>query len=343
MNKLIKKIMFMLLFSLCLLDIPIVWAEDKNETTVSIDDVLVYMSDQNIYSFDSYLNSFGKILNGNKEYDMESMRYDITKDKNTFTIKTYVIDKISDTLIESSTTFNYTDTTISYTNTHPSNSLESRIDSLLLTEIMHSIGAMKGIPSKLLIDWMNQIPLESGTLAKDGFEGTFEKITYKTEINNKEYTYITNVPRSYQIDINKLTNEMPESTDVYISFQDSTTSKVKLYVSTKEETTKKCNVYKKNNKTNEFNLLDTVDCNGSTIEDKNLESGTTYTYQVKFADEIMCGTEVTATTKTPIIPEIIPDTGNFFTPKFFILTAIAITGSITLYILYIKKSKMYKI
>lgn len=326
MKKIIKNISFIFL---CF----IIFFTDNQVKAVTVDEIVNYMKNNNLLDKEDYFQMFGNTLNGNNEYNIRGYTYTVEKTDTEINVKSTLVDANSTTPINITTKLTYTGNTINYTNPNPSDKLESRVASLVLSQLIYSIGGARGYSQSVLLNWMNQIDVEKATLEHDGFQGTFETKSYNTTKNGSNYRYIIHVPRTYTIKTDDITSSIPQNNTVKIqNIQPSVTS-IEMTVFSAANTERNCNVYRKDNSTGEYNLIATVSCQNGAVVDNNLSPGTTYTYQATVADRVMCADDVTITTETA------PETGAFAGISICIL---AISGAIA-YIYYRKNSRFKKI
>ncbi len=297
-----KKLTTMLLFIITAFMVKtVVYAED-----ITIENVITYMGEHNLLNDEEYFNIFGKVLNGNDEYNITSFDYIIKSTENTIEIKTTLTDKEKGE-IENTTILDYQENTITYSNPNEIDSLESRIDTLLFTQLMYSIGGARGYNESLLVNWMNQIDLEK-LKEEDGITSKVEKVSIKYEENNKKYNYILTVPQSYSIKINEVTDNIPASDYVKITEVKKDTSSIKISVYAEGHEDERCEIFRLN-KDNKFEKVSVVSCNNGEYSDNNLEEDVTYTYQANIEDRIVCSdTKEIKTDKTPQ-PPLPPVTG----------------------------------
>ncbi|HAB66021.1 MAG TPA: hypothetical protein DCE23_01505, partial [Firmicutes bacterium] len=139
---------------------------------------ITFMKDNNILDTQEYFKIFGKILNGNdNEYDIDSFKYDITSTEDKINIKVTLNDKKTQN-IEKDIVLNIQDNKISYTNTNTPESLDSRVATIILNELIYSIGGARKYDKDILVDWMNQINI-NGTLEDDGIIASTKKVKYE--------------------------------------------------------------------------------------------------------------------------------------------------------------------
>ena len=297
---------------------------------ISANDVISFMEKNNILDDSEYFYMFGKMLNGNNEYDINSFKYTITTENSKINIKTTLEDEKTGK-IEKTTTFTMNDNIISYTNSNDVNSLESRIDTILFSQLIYSIGGARGYNQDILVDWMNQINLSTVT-EKEGINCTFKNVKYNTKQENSTYEYEISVPITYTIDINKITENIPTKDIVEIKNTQQSASSVTLTVNAENHKEEMCSIYRKND--NKYELVGKVSCNNGVFKDKDLKEGTSYYYQATIEDQIMCSKEIA------VIPSKNPLTGASL-PFYILLISILI--GMTIYIISKKYKKVVKI
>lgn len=319
MTKVVKYFLTTLIFI-------IIFTNTVKASEISIDDVITYMENNNILDDSDYFYMFGRMLNGrNNEYDINKFEYTITKDTNKINIKVTLTDKEQGE-IEKTTILTIQDNIIIYQNNNNIESLESRIDTIIFNQLIYSIGGARSYNKNNIIDWMNQLDLNKITL-EEGIECTTQNITYEIEQNNNTYEYEITVPVSYKIDINKLTNKVPEASKIEIKEVTAGVSNVTMKVFSSAYREKNCNIYRRND-SNEYVLVGTVSCNNGIFNDENLKDDTTYYYQASVENKVMCSD--TAEVKT----EKAPNTGTFLHIGIIIIVLGAVGG-----ILYIVNKK----
>ena len=186
---------------------------DKKE--LSTDQVITFMQSNNLFEDEEYFRLFGVILNGDNEYDITSFKYTIEKNASDISIDVTLNDKNTGE-IKRSTILAYTNDTISYTNPRSKDTLESRIDTILLTQIMYSIGGARGYNKNTIINWMNQVNLNN-SVSSNGIDSEVEKVKFNYEINSKKQVYTLDVPKNYTIRINEITNTVPKNDYITIT------------------------------------------------------------------------------------------------------------------------------
>ena len=319
------------LISLVLLPIIVAFSKPVFAAEINVEQVVQYMETNNIFEDEEYFRLFGRVLNGNNEYDIEKITYTIETTSNRLIIKTKLIDKTIGE-INKTTTLNYYGNEITYNNPNALDSLESRIDTLLLTELVYSIGGARGYNKLALINWMNQIDLNN-TITSDGIESDVEKVTYNYEHDGKKYNYVLEVPVTYLIKINELTTNLIENDYVSISEVNKTTSSITVKLFSEEHTDEECELYRLNDD-NKYIKIATVSCNNGQFTDKNLKENQNYTYQATVKNKIVCSDNRSITT------EPVPPTGAF--TYLWILIIIMII-SIWLYFSYKKYNLLRKV
>ncbi|MDE5539652.1 MAG: hypothetical protein K2J20_04120, partial [Bacilli bacterium] len=291
-------------FFMCFIIIGIDKVEAKE---ITIDNVISFMKNNNIFDDSDYFYMFGKMLNGNNAYNIKSFKYKIEKEDNNIIIKATLTDaKVGN--IETTTTLAIKDNLINYVNTNDIDSLESRIDTIIFSQIVYSIGGARGYDKDILINWLNQIDLNTVT-ANDGIECDFENVKYSIENNGRTYEYEVSVPKSYIIDINKVTEKMPNDYNVEIKDIKPGITEISMTVYAKNHLDEMCEIYRKNDKNN-FELVGKVSCNNGRFMDINLKDETTYYYQTIIEDKIMCSEEIEITTFKAPATGFLPSIGS---------------------------------
>lgn len=295
MKKILKTLLLILLpFITILMTTKVVSAEN-----ITVDDVLTFMQSNNIFEDEEYFRLFGMILNGNDEYNITEFKYTIEKNASDFSVDVTLTDK-DHGQINRSTIFTYTTDTISYTNPREKDTLESRIDTILLNQIIYSVGGARGYNKLALINWMNQVDLKN-TISSDGIDSITEEVKYKYTKNNTNYTYILDVPTSYTIRINELIGTIPTSDYVKIKEEKKTISSITLSLYAEGHTDEECEIYRQND--GKYEKIATVSCNNGVFTDNNLKDDTKYTYQATIQNKIVCSDTKEVTT------EAVPPTG----------------------------------
>ena len=302
-----------------------------NAADITIDDVVSYMKENNILDNSDYSYMFGRMFNS-EEYDIESISYTVKKEDNKITIDTILKDKNVGE-INKTFDFNIEDNLITYTNDSDVNSLESRISAFLFSELIYSVGGARGYQKDIIVDWMNQIDLTSITL-EDGIEWTYEKITYTDEKNDSVYKYEINIPKTFKVDILKLTANMPSNALVKIHDIKTDFTSISMSVYADGHLDEMCTIYRRNDDNNDYIKVGTVSCNNGVFTDNNLTDATTYHYQSTVENVIMCSDDVEITTET------IPETGAFITIGSIIILIIL---EIVLCLIYRKHRIIQKI
>lgn len=293
---------------------------------ISVEDVTTFMKDNNILDTQEYFKIFGKILNGNdNEYDIDSFKYDITSTEDKINIKVTLNDKKTQK-IEKDIVLNVQDNKISYTNANAPESLDSRIATIILNELIYSIGGARNYDKNILVDWMNQINI-NGTLEEDGITTSTKKVKYEVKDGETTYEYESYVPLTYTIDINKITDELPPSNEVEITNIEADVTSVTIQVYSGAYNDKNCSIYRLNDN-NEYELVGNVSCQNGKLVDNNLKENTTYYYTASVENRIMCSKATEVTTKQA------PNTGKFLNTGIIVLILI-----IAAYSLYIANKK----
>lgn len=300
-----------------------------NAEDITSTEVITYMKDNNIFAEKEYFSLFGRILNGNDEYNIDQFTYTLKQEDSKVTINVSLNDKDKGN-ITYETTLNINENQISYTNNNEIDSLESRIDTILFTELVYSIGGARGYNKDVLVNWMNQIDLDNLT-NESGIEATIEKVKYTYQAGEAKYDYTVNIPKQYTIDINKLTQNIPVTDYVQIKELKKSVSSITLSVYAEGHLNEECDIYRLNDN-QKYEKVGTTSCNNGEFTDKNLKDNTTYTYQAAIKNEINCSDTKKITT------DEIPLTGaTICIGILLILSAIGII----LFIVY-KKYNLYK-
>jgi len=298
---------------------------------ITIDEVIDFMNNNNILEDNDYFYMFGKMLKGNEDYDVTDFSYVVSKNSNDINIKVTLTDNNSNK-IENRLLFSVNGNVISYTNTNEVDSLESRIATVMLSQLIYSIGGARGYSKDLLIDWMNQIDLNTVT-EEDGINWTYENVIYKISQNNRNYEYEVAVPKNFSVDINKITEKMPNGKKVSVNNIVSGTNSISMSILAPDHLDEMCIVYRRNDKS-QYEKVGQVSCDNGFFIDENLKAETTYYYQVTIGDMIMCATDI------EIATEKIPITGTFIgIGTCVVLTIIGVSC----YMIYKKKSLFRKI
>lgn len=269
---------------------------------LNVDDVISFMQENNILDNSEYFYMFGKMLNGSDDYDINSFKYTISIEGNNININVTLIDT-KEGQIEKNSTLTINDNLISYTNNNDIDSLDSRVDAVIFSQLIYSIGGARGYNKDSLIDWMNQIDLNTITI-DEGIDCIFENVKYNIKQDNRTYEYEVSIPKSYTININKITEQIPSSDIVEIQNIEPGISTISMTIFSQNHSDEICNIYRKNNDNN-YELVGKVSCNNGEFMDNNLKESTTYYYQATIEDKIMCSSE------TKITTEKSPKTGTF--------------------------------
>lgn len=297
---------------------------------ISTDDVISYMKENNILEDADNFYMFGKMLNGNEEYNITNFKYNITKSADKIDIEVELTDA-EEGKIEKTTSLTLQNNIISYTNANDKDSLESRIDTVIFSQLIYSIGGARGYNKDILINWMNQIDLNTVTL-EEGIECEFQNVRYSYEESDRIYDYEVSVPMSYRVDINKITDNIPKIDTVEIKNVEIKTSSISMKIYSENNLDKECLIYRKN-EDDEYEQIAKVSCNNGKYVDKRLKEGKDYYYQVIVEDKIMCSPETKITTSTTP-----PLTGAFINAGKLLLTAL-----IVMFLYYIiKKKEIFK-
>ena len=209
-----KKISKTILLILSIITILMTTSKVEAEN-ITTDQVITFMQSNNLFEDEEYFRLFGVILNGDNEYDITSFKYTIEKNASDISIDVTLNDKNTGE-IKRSTILAYTNDTISYTNPRSKDTLESRIDTILLTQIMYSIGGARGYNKNTIINWMNQVNINN-SVTSDGIDSEVEKVKFNYEINTKKQVYTLDVPKNYTIRINEITNTVPKNDYITIT------------------------------------------------------------------------------------------------------------------------------
>lgn len=270
---------------------------------IILEDVIAYMQENNILEDEEYFYMFGRMLNGENEYHIDSFKYTITREDEKINVNVTLHDK-EEGSIEKTTVLTTEDGLIKYTNKNEKESLESRIDAVIFSQLIYSIGGARGYEKDSLINWMNQIDLKKVTAA-DGIDVAFDTVQYEIKEEGRTYEYEVSVPKSYTVDVNKVTNNIPASNKVEIKNVEPGISSVTMNIFSENHRDEMCNVYRKN-KANQYELVGTVSCNNGEFTDIKLKDEETYYYQATLADKVMCSPDTEVTTLKS------PATGAFF-------------------------------
>lgn len=306
---------FLILFLSCSVFIGI----DRVEASeINIDKVISFMENNNILDDSDYFYMFGKMLNGNGEYDIKSFKYKVEKEYNSIIIKTTLKDAKKGDIV-TSTTITIEDNLINYVNNNDVNSLESRVDTLLFSQIIYSVGGARGYDKDILVNWLNQIDLSTITL-EEGIYCSFRNVKYNIKDKGRTYEYEVSVPLAYTIDINKITKEMPDNYNVEIKNIKAGITDISMSVYAKNHTNEMCEIYRKNDN-NKFQFITKVSCNNGKFRDKDLKEETTYSYQAIVENKIMCAKETKITTGKAPATGFLPKIGSIL---FLIILGIAV-------------------
>lgn len=271
------------------------------------ENAISFMKDNNILEDDEYFYMFGKMLNGNDDYDIDSFKYNISIEESNINIDVTLNDKKSGS-IERTTTLTLEDGLIKYVNNNEVDSLESRIDTVILSQLIYSIGGARGYEKDILFDWMNQIDLKKVN-ADAGIDLAYEVVKYEIEQEGRTYEYEVSVPKSYTIDVNKVTEEIPEKDTVEIKEVEPGISSVSMMIYAENHSGEMCNVYRRD-KNSQFELVGTVSCNNGQFTDIKLKDETVYYYTAAIENKVMCSPETEVTTlKSPVTGAFIPVIG----------------------------------
>ena len=299
-----KKILnffFTLFLFIILFNFNVVLAKD-----ITVDEVISYMNQNSIFDDAEYNRLFSTMFNGEDEYEMGSLKYIVTKESDTtLKVKVDFEDKKTSTIEKEFTLTLANNSQISYTNTNESKSLESRLLTFIFNEIIYSVGGARGYNKDYLFDWMNQIDLENATLEDDGVVYNFEQIFYTIDHDGTNYEYEFDVPKNFSIDINKITNEIPELITAEIHDINPGFTDISMKIFVQNHTDELCNVYRREDGENDYQKIAQVRCNDEEFVDKDVEVGKTYYYKATVDGVIMCSDEVEASL------EVLPLTGAF--------------------------------
>ena len=324
-----KKIIKILLIIISIITMLVTTSKVEAEN-ITTDQVITFMQSNNLFEDEEYFRLFGVILNGDNEYDITSFKYTIEKNASDISIDVTLNDKNSGE-IKRSTILAYTNDTISYTNPRSKDTLESRIDTILLTQIMYSIGGARGYNKNTIINWMNQVDLNN-TVSSDGIDSEVEKVKFNYTINSKKQTYTLDVPKNYTIRINEITNTVPKNDYITITETKKSISSITLRVFADGNLGEECELYRSNN--GKFEKIATVSCNNGEYTDENLKDNTEYTYQATIKNKIVCSDNRIVKTSE------VPPTGG---ATYLVVLSILLSGSIGLLILFKKRNPLKKV
>lgn len=316
---------FIVIFLLLIININNVKAQD-----ISIDNVIDYMNANNILDDKEYFYLFGDILNINEDYNIIKLTYNVRKENNNINITLNLEDQNLG-LITKNINLNIENNLIIYTNNYDINSLESRLGTIIFNELIYAVGIAREYNKDLIINWMNQIDLNKITIDK-GLKFDYEVITKTIKKDNNTFNYEICIPKYFAVDINKLTDNIPDNIEVELKPLSVDSNTVKIQVLAKSHLDKMCVIYRKNG--NEYEKVGKVSCNKGEFTDYDLKEKTTYHYEAIIEDLIMCPNIIDITTTD------VPPTGK---------SAIISIGGIILLISLIiifnihHKNKMYKI
>lgn len=326
-----KKILnffFTLFIFIILFNVNVVLAKE-----ITIDDVLSFMSKNNILDDSDYFYMYKRMFNGAGENNINKVSYTIDKQENTINVKVTLKD-VDDGDIVKDLILNVDENgLITYTNNNDIKSLDSRVGSFIFSQILYSIGGARGYNKDILIDWMNQIDLTTVSL-EEGIEWTYENIAFSGEDNGSVYEYDISVPKTFKIDINKITEQMPESQAVEVLDIKTSYSSISMKVYAKDHLNENCVIYRRNSDNNDYEKLGVVSCNNGEFVDNDLSDGTVYYYQATVEDAITCAQDIKVTT------EKIPLTGAFITLGSIVVLIIL---EVVLCIVYKKRKIIQKI
>lgn len=326
-----KKTIQIILLFLLTFTTSILFTKSVYATEITVNDVITYMESNNLFKQEDYFNLFGHILNGNDEYKITEFKYTIDTTSTNININVTLNDETTGSITKT-TTLTYNDNVITYNNPNPVDSLESRIDTILLIELMYSIGGARGYNELVLVNWMNQIDLKNST-DPDGIDSIVETVKYDYEINGQKLNYTVDIPTSYTIRINELTDTIPANDYVKLTDVKKTDSTITIRLFADGNLSKECELYRLNNN-NKFEKIATVSCNNGEYTDEKLKDNETYTYQATIKNEIVCSDNLVTKTNE------VPNTG--ITLRIEILI-IAIIVSIGLYFLTRKYNTLKKV
>ena len=268
---------------------------------ISVDNVIAYMKDNNVLKDDEYFYMFGRMLNGNGEYNITDFSYKIFKENNEIFVFVTLNDKKMGK-IQKNVNFVIENNLIKFTNKFDKNSLDSRVATVIFNQLIYSIGGVRGYNKDIIVNWMNEINLDNKTV--EGITGTYEKVRYSFKENSTKYEYEINVPLEFEIDINKISDKIPDNLTVKIHDIKEDFSSVSMKVLAKNQTDKMCIIYRKN-ENGQYEKVGRVSCNNGKFVDRDLKEKTTYYYQAVIEDQIMCANDVKITTTES------PNTGVF--------------------------------
>lgn len=279
-----KKIIRIILLILSIITMVMISLKEVQADNITTNDVITFMQSNNLFEDEEYFRLFGVILKGDEEYEITKFKYTIEKNPSDISIDVTLTDKnIGE--IKRSTIITYTNDTISYVNPHSIDTLESRIDTIILTQLMYSIGGARGYNKNTIVNWMNQIMLDN-TVTSDGIDSEIEKIKYNYTIDSKKYSYTLEVPKNYTIRINELVNTVPNTDYVEIKEIKKSISSITLRVYADGNLGEECELYRL--KDGKYEKLTTLSCNNGEYTDENLKDNTEYTYQATIKNKIVC-------------------------------------------------------
>lgn len=330
--KKLNKILFYLLFflMLCLINTKV------SAFATTVENVILYMQKNNLMNDEEYFKIFGKMLDGNDSEGntFESFRYSVIPSGKEIRIIADLGSKNQGKTITYETALTYDGDNIYYTNKNEKmDSLGSRVDALILTELLYSIGGARGYKPEVIVDWMNQIDLKKVT-EEQGIKIDYEDVKFEKSEGNKKYTYTVTIPKSYTIDIGKITDTIPTIIDKKVEIKDIVPgmNEIKMTVNSNNFPGEQCNIYRKSDDGTKYQLVGTVSCQNGEFTDSKLKDDTTYTYQATLSNEIDCADDVEITTQKA------PDTGGNFI--FEIMTSLLLIGLLLL--CYYKKHTKFR-
>lgn len=324
-----KKISKTILLILSIITILMTTSKVEAEN-ITTDQVITFMQSNNLFEDEEYFRLFGVILNGDNEYDITSFKYTIEKNASDISIDVTLNDKNTGE-IKRSTILAYTNDTISYTNPRSKDTLESRIDTILLTQIMYSIGGARGYNKNTIINWMNQVNLNN-SVSSDGIDSEVEKVKFNYEINSKKQVYTLDVPKNYTIRINEITNTVPKNDYITITETKKSISSITLRVFADGNLGEECEIFRLSDGT--YKKIATVSCNNGEYTDENLKDNTEYTYQATIKNKIVCSDNRIVKTNE------VPPTGG---ATYLIVLTVLLSVSTGLLVLFKKRNPLKKV
>lgn len=342
-----RKLVLLLFLLFVLLKINFVFAKE-----VTVDDVVAYMNANNILDDQEYARLFGSMFNGKYEYDITKLSYTVSKEEESLKINVSLenqkeeekepapedqpTDKTEQQseVIEKEFIFTIAeDSKISYTSEFNVDSLESRILTYLFNQLIYSVGGARGYNKEYLVEWMNQIDLNKSTI-EEGLDCSFEPVFYTISKNGTDYEYEFSMIKQFTININTLTDQIPELIKAEINDVKASFTDISFTVNVKNHADDICNVYRRTDDNPKLVKVGQVRCNNETFIDKNVEGEKKYYYQASVAGIIMCSDEVEAQL------EALPLTGSFISISSIL---VLIFIEIFIWVKYKKFNKVKKV